>query len=37
MLLAFGMGMGAMMLIVHFLVIANIFYPIITRLLFIAG
>ena len=37
MLLAFWLGLGAMMVMVHFLVIAHIFYPILTRLLFVAG
>jgi hypothetical protein len=37
MFLAFWMGMSATMLIVHFLVVANIFYPLLTWLLFIAG
>lgn len=36
-LLSFGLGLGAMMLIVHFLVVANIFYPIITWVLFALG
>lgn len=36
-LLSFGLGLGAMMLVVHFLVIANIFYPILTWGLFVLG
>lgn len=36
-LLSFGLGLGAMMLVVHFLVVANIFYPILTWALFAFG
>lgn len=36
-LLSFGLGLGAMMIVVHFLVVANIFYPILTWTLFIVG
>jgi len=36
-LLSFGLGLGAMMIVVHFLVVANIFYPILTWALFIVG
>lgn len=36
-LLSFGLGLGAMMLVVHFLIVANIFYPILTWVLFIVG